>query len=94
MSCLTKIFEFTIAAVRTAESERNSAISRIADLEEELKFAKSSADELKRVQDELKSLEAAGQAHDEDLTALLEPIMTNLSGKITRDFILIINLCE
>ena len=68
-----------------AESERNNAISRIVDLEEELKFAKSSADELKRVQDELKSLEVAGQAHDEDLTALLDPIVTSLSGKITRD---------
>ena len=73
------------AAARTAESERNSAISRIADLEEELKFAKSSADELKKVQDELKSLEAAGQAHDEDLTALLEPVVTNRSGKITQN---------
>ena len=43
-----------------AESERNRAISRIADLEKELEFAKSSADELKKVQDELKSLEEAG----------------------------------
>ena len=50
-----------------------------------LKFAKSSADELKRVQDELKSLEAAGQSHDEDLIALLDPIVTSLSGKITQD---------
>ena len=70
-----------------AECERNSAVSRIVDLEEELKFAKSSADELKRVQDELESLEAAGQAHDDDLTNLLEPIVTSLSGKITRDYL-------
>ena len=76
-----------VAAAQTAESERNNAISRIADLEEELKFAKSSTDELKKVQDELKSLEAAGQAHDDDLTALLEPIVTNLSGKITRNYL-------
>ena len=86
MLCSTKKSScLFVAAARTAESERNSAISRIADLEEELKFAKSSTDELNRVQDELKSLEAAGQAHDEDLTALLEPIVTNLSGKITRN---------
>ena len=56
-------------------------------MEEELKFAKSSADELKKVQDELKSLEAAGQAHGDDLTNLLEPIVTNLSGKITRNYL-------
>ena len=75
------------AATQTAESERNSAISRIADLEEELKFAKSSADELKKVQDELKSLEEAGQTHDDDLTALLEPIVADLSGKTTRNYL-------
>ena len=73
-------------ATQTAETERNSALSRIADLEEELKFAKSSADELKKVQEELKSLEEAGQTHDDDLTALLDPIVVNLSDKITRDF--------
>lgn len=75
--------------MQTAESERNSALSRVADLEEELKFAKSSADELKKVQEELKSLEEAGQAHDDDLTALLEPIVADLSGKITRTDIVI-----
>ena len=69
-----------------AESERNSAISRIADLEQELEFAKSSADELMKVQDELKSLEEAGQTHDDDLTALLEPIVANLSGKFSRNY--------
>ena len=73
-------------ATQTAETERNSALSRIADLEEELKFAKSSADELKKVQEELKSLEEAGQTHDDDLTALLEPIVADLSGKITRNY--------
>ena len=55
-------------------------------MEEELKFPKSSADELKKVQDELKSLEEAGQAHDDDLIALLEPIVADLSGKITRNY--------
>ena len=69
-------------AMQTAESERNSALSRIVDLEEELKFAKSSADELKKVQEELKSLEEAGQTHDDDLPALVEPRVADLSGKL------------
>ena len=77
------------AATQTAESERNSALSRIADLEEELKFAKSSAklaaDDLKKAREELESLEKAGQTHDDDLTALLEPIVADLSGNITRE---------
>ena len=59
MLCSTKKSScLFVAAARTAESKRNSAISRIADLEEELKFAKSSADELKKVQDE-----QIGRAH-------------------------------
>jgi hypothetical protein len=77
----------SVVATKTAESERNSALSRIADLEEELKFAKSSADELKKVRSELESLEKAGQTHDDDLTALLEPIVADLSGNITRDYV-------
>ena len=77
----------SVVATKTAESERNSALSRIADLEEELKFAKSSADELKKVREELESLEKAGQTHDDDLTALLEPIVAVLSGNITRNYL-------
>ena len=75
------------AATLTAESERNSALSQIVDLEEELKSAKSSADELKKVREELESLEKAGQTHDDDLTALLEPIVADLSGKTTRNYL-------
>ena len=62
-------------------------------MEEELKFAKSSADEPKKVQEELKSLEEAGQTHDDDLTALLEPIVQIYQVKLPETISMIYS-CE
>ena len=64
-----------------AETERNSAISRIADLEKELEFTKESNRELEELKKKYKKLEAAGKAHDEELTNLLDPVAQGLSGK-------------
>ena len=63
------------------ETERNSAISRIADLEKELEFTKESNRQLKELKKEYKELEATGKAHDEELARLLDPVTKELSGK-------------
>ena len=64
-----------------AETERNSAISRIVDLEKELEFAKESNRELDELKKKYKKLEAAGKAYDEELKSLLDPVAHGLSGK-------------
>ena len=64
-----------------AETERNNALSRIVDLEKELEFAKESNRELDELKKKYKKLEAAGKAHDEELTSLLDPVAQGLSGK-------------
>ena len=64
-----------------AETERNSAISRIADLEKELQFVKESNEELEDLKQKYTKLEAVGKAHDEELTSLLDPVAKGLSGK-------------
>ena len=64
-----------------AETERNSAISRIADLEKELEFVKESRSKLEDLKKKYKKLEAAGKAHEEELTSLLDPVAKGLSGK-------------
>ena len=69
---------FVTDAASQAETERNSAISRISDLEKELVFVKDSNKDLKK---ELKDLEVAGKLHDEELVALLDPVTQGLSGK-------------
>ena len=69
---------FVTEAASQAETERNSAISRISDLEKELVFVKDSNKSLKK---ELKDLEIAGKLHDEELVALLDPVAQGLSGK-------------
>lgn len=69
---------FVTDAASQAETERNSAISRISDLEKELVFVKDSNKDLKK---ELKDLEVAGKLHDEELVALLDPVAQGLSGK-------------
>ena len=63
-----------------AETERNSAISRIADLEKELKFVKESNTKLEPLRKKYKEWEASGKAHDEELTRLLDPVAQGLSG--------------
>ena len=69
---------FVTDAANQAETERNSAISRIADLEKELLFVKDSNKNLKK---ELQDPEVAGKLHDEELVALLDPVAKGLSGK-------------
>ena len=69
---------FVTDAASQAETERNSAISRISDLEKELVFVKDSNKSLKK---ELKDLEIAGKLHDEELMGLLDPVAQGLSGK-------------
>ena len=69
---------FVTDAASQAETERNSAISRISDLEKELVFVKNSNKDLKK---ELKDLEVAGKLHDVELVALLDPVAQGLSGK-------------
>lgn len=64
-----------------AETGRNSAISRIADLEKELEFVKESNNELQDLKKKYEKLEADGKAHDEELTSLLGPVAKGLSGK-------------
>ena len=64
-----------------AETERNGAISRIADLEKELEFTKESNRQLEMLKKEYKELEATGKAHDEELARLLDPDAKGLSGK-------------
>ena len=64
-----------------AEIASISALSRIVDLENELKFAKESNKELGDLKKKLKKIEAAGQAHDEELTSLLDPVAQGLSGE-------------
>ena len=61
-----------------AETERNSAIRRIADLEKELEFVKDSNKDLKQ---KYKELESAGKKHDKEMVALLDPVARGLSGK-------------
>ena len=73
---------FVTEAASQAETERNSAISRISDLEKELVFVKDSNKSLKK---ELKDLEVAGKLHDEELVALLDPVAQGLSGKSIGD---------
>ena len=69
---------FVTDAASQAETERNSAISRISDLEKELVFVKNSNKDLKK---ELEDLEVPGKLHDEELVALLDPVAQGLSGK-------------
>ena len=69
---------FVTDTASRAETERNSAISRIADLEKELEFVKNSNKDLKK---NYQDLETAGKLHDEELVALLDPIAKGLSGK-------------
>ena len=69
---------FVTEAASQAETERNSAISRISDLEKELVFVKNSNKDLKK---ELKDLEVASKLHDEELVALLDPVAQGLSGE-------------
>ena len=76
----TKVLCFLVDAAAMAETERNSAISRIFDLEKELKFVKESNKELEQLKKEYKELEASGKAHDEELTRLLDPVAQGLSG--------------
>ena len=64
-----------------AETGRNIAISRIADLEKELEFVKESNNELEDLKKKYEKLEADGKAHDEELTSLLDPVAKGLSGK-------------
>ena len=66
------------------ETERNSAISRIDDLEKELEFVKESNSNLEDLKKKYEKLEADGKAHDEELTSLLDPVAKGLSGKFTR----------
>ena len=64
-----------------AETERNSAISRIADLEKELEFVKESNKELEDLKQKYAKVEAAGKAHDEEMASLLDPAAKGLSGR-------------
>ena len=61
-----------------AETERNSALNRIVDLEKELEFVKDSNKDLKK---KYKDLESVGKKHDEEMVALLDPVAKGLSGK-------------
>ena len=63
-----------------AETEKNSAISQISELEKELQFAKESNTELEQLKKSYKELETSGKAHDEELTWLLDPVAQGLSG--------------
>ena len=60
-----------------AEIQRNSALSRIVDLEKELEFVKESNKDLKK---KYNDLESAGVQHDREMTALLNPVAKGLSG--------------
>ena len=64
-----------------AENDRNSALSRISDLERELEFVKKFNEELEALKKNFKDLEAEGKAHDEELATLLDPVAKVLSGK-------------
>ena len=59
------------------EIERNSALSRIVDLEKELEFVKESNKDLKK---KYNDLESAGVQHDREMTDLLNPVAKGLSG--------------
>ena len=72
---------FCIDAANVAEGERNSAISRIVNLEKELDFAKLSTKELEGLKRRFKELEDAGKTHDEEMESLLNPVAEGLSGK-------------
>ena len=60
--------------------EKESAFLRIADLEQQLKSAKESSNELAEVKSKLKKLEKEGQAHNDELTGVLVPVAKALSG--------------
>ena len=70
-----------IDAAIVANTEKDSALLRIVDLEKELKSAKESNEELVELRKKLKEMETMGQAHDEELTSLLDPVVNALSGK-------------
>ena len=76
----TEFFYLLVDAAVVAETERNSAISRISDLEKELQFVKESSTELEQLKKSYKELEASGKARDEELTRLLNPVAQGLSG--------------
>ena len=78
---MTEYYCFTVDDAAMAETERNSAISRIADLEKELEFIKQSNNELEDFKKKYEKLEADGKAHDEELTSLLDPVAKGLSGR-------------
>ena len=64
-----------------AEIERNNAISRIVDLEKELKHAKESSKKLALLKKKYEELEDAGKTHDEEMVSLLNPDAQGLSGE-------------
>ena len=67
-----------VDVVVLAETERNSTLSHIVDLDKELEFVKDSNKDLKK---KYKDLESAGKKHDEEIVALLDPVARGLSGK-------------
>ena len=68
-------------ATIVANTEKDSALLRIVDLEKELESAKESNEELVELRKKLKEMETVGQDHDEELTSLLDPVANALSGK-------------
>ena len=74
-----------------AETEKNSAFSRIKELEKDLEHAKESNTEFEQLKKDYKELEASGKAHDEELTRLLSPVAQGLSGNDPLIFVLVFN---
>ena len=69
-----------VDAAVVAETEKNSAFSRITELKKDLQLAKESNTELEQLKKSYKELEASGKAHDKELTRLLIPVAQGLSG--------------
>ena len=80
-------FDFVDKAI-LADTEKESVILRIQDLEQQLESAKKdSSDELAQAKANLKKMETEGQAHDNELTGLLRPLAKALSGTLTEEFL-------
>ena len=79
-------------AAVVAETEKNSALSRIKEPEKELKHAKETNMEFEQLKKDYKELETSGKAHDEELTRLLSPVAQGLSGNDSLTFVLVFNL--
>ena len=80
-----------VDAAVLAETEKNSALSRIEELEKELQHAKDSNVEFEQLKKDYKELETSGKAHDEELTRLLRPVAQGLSGNDPIAFVLVFN---